>query len=131
MPVRALSIGASRVCVSMNSTICSMELPTLFSPTVELPAISRGATDLVDNMLFLRYVELESQLYRLISIIKMRGSGYDSVIREFRITDHGIEVASTFDSVEAILTDLAHPTTVPPASSAFEADVASGQGEPQ
>jgi len=52
----------------------------------------------------LRYVELRSQLYRLISIMKMRESQYDSGIREFSITDGGILVANTFSSAEAILT---------------------------
>jgi circadian clock protein KaiC len=49
-------------------------------------------------------VELRSQLYRLISIMKMRESQYDSGIREFSITDQGILVADTFSSAEAILT---------------------------
>ncbi|MFL5656638.1 MAG: RAD55 family ATPase [Ktedonobacteraceae bacterium] len=110
------------------TTICSMELPTLFSPTVELPAISRGATDLVDNMLFLRYVELESQLYRLISIIKMRESGYDAAIREFRITDRGIDVAPTFTSAQAILTGVARPAATVISSPPFAAEPARAQG---
>jgi circadian clock protein KaiC len=41
--------------------------------------------------------------------MKMRESGYDPAIREFRITDNGIEVASTFTSAEAILTGIARP----------------------
>jgi circadian clock protein KaiC len=58
----------------------------------------------VENIILLRYVELRSQLYRLISVMKMRESQYDSGIREFSITDQGILVADTFASAEAILT---------------------------
>ena len=41
----------------------------------------------------------------------MRESGYDSAIREFRITDQGIDVAPTFNSAQAILTGMARPVT--------------------
>lgn len=92
------------------TTICSVELPALFSPVLALPTAISGIADLADNLLFLRYVELESQLYRLLSILKMRESGYDPAIREFRITDQGIDVAPTFASAQAILTGVALPS---------------------
>jgi circadian clock protein KaiC len=57
----------------------------------------------VENIIFVRYVELRSQLHRLISILKVRESNYDPSIREFRITSKGLEVASTFESAEAVL----------------------------
>jgi circadian clock protein KaiC len=46
------------------TTICSVELPALFSPALELPGAISVTADQADNLLFLRYVELESQLYR-------------------------------------------------------------------
>ena len=69
---------------------------------------------MVETALLLRYVELRSQLYRLVSVMKMRESRYDTSIREFKITDHGLEVASSFESAEAILTG--HARGVPPGS---------------
>ena len=92
------------------TVVCTVELPDLFSPTVTLPKTVEGLALQAENILLLRYVELHSQLYRLISIMKIRESGYDPTIREFRITDYGIEVASTFASAEAILTGVARPT---------------------
>ncbi|MFP2958048.1 RAD55 family ATPase [Myxococcus sp. 1LA] len=74
----------------------------LFSPDVDSPQPDAAAY--VENVILLRYVELRSQLYRLISIMKMRESQYDSGIREFSITDKGITVADTFESAEAVLT---------------------------
>jgi circadian clock protein KaiC len=53
--------------------------------------------------MLLRYVEIRSQLRRLISVVKMRDSDFDSSLREFRITATGIEIADTFDSAGAIL----------------------------
>ncbi|HEY6408112.1 MAG TPA: ATPase domain-containing protein [Ktedonobacteraceae bacterium] len=110
------------------TTICSVELPALFSPTLELPETSRGIADLADNLLFLRYVELDSQLYRLISVLKMRESGYDPAIREFRITDQGIDVAPTFDSAQAILTGVAIPTSRQERTMPFAVEAGDVQG---
>lgn len=110
------------------TTICSVEQPALFGASVELTASSSGVTDIVDNLLLLRYVELQSQLYRLISILKMRESGYDSAINEFRITNQGIDVAPTFSSAQAILTGVAlasHPQRPP---TAFGAKDEPGEG---
>lgn len=94
------------------TTLIAVEMPQLFGPTVEFPAQSVPAN--IDNIFFLRYVELHSQLYRLISILKVRDSGYDPAIREFKITDQGLEVAATFESAEAILTGLARPSASNP-----------------
>ena len=87
--------------------MCAVELTDLFTPTIKFPI--SGGIGFADNLYFLRYIDLRSQLYRLISIIKMRDSDYDTSIREFRISEQGIEVASTFRSAEVILTGTTHP----------------------
>ena len=110
------------------TTICSVELPALFSPTLELPMAISGIANVADNLLFLRYVELESQLYRLISILKMRESGYDPAIREFRITAQGIDVAPTFASAQAILTGVALPISREMRTVPFAAEAGDVQG---
>jgi circadian clock protein KaiC len=74
----------------------------LFQPEIDIP--NPELANVVETVLMLRYVELRSQLYRLISIMKMRESRYDTSIREFRITDQGLAVAESFASAEAILT---------------------------
>ncbi|WNG52070.1 AAA family ATPase [Archangium minus] len=66
-----------------------------------IPPVSLSAS--VENILFVRYVELRSQFHRLISILKVRESGYDPSIREFHISARGLEVARTFESAEAVL----------------------------
>jgi len=68
---------------------------------------------LADNIILLRHVELRSQLYRLISILKVRDRAYDGAIREFQITDRGVVVADTFDSAEQILTGAARTVAEP------------------
>jgi circadian clock protein KaiC len=80
----------------------------------ELKSPFHGIESLVDNILQLRFVELRSQRYRMVSVLKMRESRYDGALRLFDITSRGITVADTFESAEAILTGERRPTAPKP-----------------
>ena len=82
--------------------VMTHQTDVLFGPGLE--AKLGGLEAIVDNIVFLRYVELRSQLYRMLSILKMRESNYETALREFSISTRGIDVAETFESAEAILT---------------------------
>jgi circadian clock protein KaiC len=90
------------------TTIFTFETRKLFGPAVEVPTL--GISELVDNIIYLRYFELRSQLYRMISVLESRESRHDPAIRQFTISDDGIDVAATFESAEAILTGIGHPS---------------------
>lgn len=107
------------------TTLMSAEIPEFFGPSATNPL--DGGAGLVENILFLRSVELRSHLFRLISILKMREGEYDSAIREFRITDQGLTVADSFASAEAILTGVAR--TLPPAAFSTATDPAADPPE--
>jgi circadian clock protein KaiC len=83
-------------------------------PQLGMTPVGLSAT--VENIVLLRYVELRSQLHRLISILKVRESAYDPSLREFRITPQGLEVAQTFESAESVLGEAAAQGAQPPAS---------------
>lgn len=85
--------------------------PSLAGPVENSPV--HDAEAIFDNILFLRFFELRSQLYRLFSVLKMRESAHDSGVREFRITSDGPEIAETFESAERILTGLGQQVKVP------------------
>ncbi len=87
------------------TTVISDELP-LFRAGVDLP--NPDLANVVETVVLLRYVELKSQLHRLISIMKMRESRYDTSIREFTLGEQGFEVSGSFDSAEAVLSGLPH-----------------------
>jgi circadian clock protein KaiC len=63
----------------------------------------QGLEALIDNLVLLRYVEQRSQMYRLLSILKMRESDYESSLREFSISPGGVRVSRDGTSAEAIL----------------------------
>ena len=59
---------------------------------------------LSDDIILLRYFELESQLRRVITVAKMRGSRHSKDLREFEITGHGMVVGNTLPEYRGILT---------------------------
>ncbi|MBA2405106.1 MAG: circadian clock protein KaiC [Bdellovibrionales bacterium] len=90
---------------NIQATTLFSEEAEFFSSNPEFP--NRELGSVVDNVIFLRYFELRSRIHRLISILKMRDSSYESEIREFIITDKGLVISKTFESAEALLTG--HP----------------------
>src|SRR5271163_2342767 len=98
---RFLTALANELRVLNVTTVYTAETQNLIGGVIEGPTI--GLSTIAENLILLRYVELRSQLRRLISVVKMRDSAFDSSLREFRITATGIEIADTFDSAEAIL----------------------------
>lgn len=96
-----------RFFAALTHELRALDATTIFSEEAgllqaEIDTMS-GMGSLVDNIVLLRYVELRSQLYRLISILKMRESDYDTAIRQFTVTAEGLRVADSFESAEAIL----------------------------
>ena len=87
------------------TTLATLRLPEFYGPASAVPVA--GLDGMFDTLLFLRSVELRSQLYRLVSILKARGRAADRAIREFRFTARGMVVAESFESAEAILADAA------------------------
>lgn len=57
----------------------------------------------MDNVILLRYIEIESAIKRSIAVLKTRGSNHDKEIKEFEITKKGIEVKTAFKGMESVL----------------------------
>jgi circadian clock protein KaiC len=106
---RFLTALANELRVLNVTTVYTAETRNLIGGVIEGPTI--GLSTIAENLMLLRYVEIRSQLRRLISVVKMRDSDFDSSLREFRITATGIELAHTFESAEAILSGFPQLTT--------------------
>src|SRR6266566_2493596 len=81
---RFLTALANELRVLNVTTVYTAETRNLIGGVIEGPAI--GLSTIAENLILLRYVALRSQLRRLISVVKMRDSDFDSSLREFRIT---------------------------------------------
>jgi circadian clock protein KaiC len=97
------------------SVIFTLEVTDLLGPIVQAPLSS--LTQLADNLILLRYSELEARLHRLLSILKVRDSDFDPTVREFTISQSGIDVLEPFVTAEALLQNLAGGSRNRPAGS--------------
>jgi circadian clock protein KaiC len=62
-----------------------------------------GNAFLADAIIVLRYIEIEGQFKRVLSVIKIRGSQHSKDIRLFDITDQGIVIGKTLSEYSGIM----------------------------
>ena len=56
-----------------------------------------------DNIIILKYVELEGRMHRVISVLKQRGSGHEKDLMEFEVSSAGMEVLGPFKGIENLM----------------------------
>lgn len=69
-----------------------------------------GISFIVDAVVMLRYVEIESAMQRAIVVLKMRGSNHAKEIRRYEIGSGGLEVLDVFEGREGLLSGAPHRT---------------------
>ncbi|MCB0210014.1 MAG: hypothetical protein KDJ52_11820 [Anaerolineae bacterium] len=65
---------------------------------------------LVDTVILLRYVEVNSTMQRAIAVMKMRGSSHQKEIRSFEIKNGGLALGPPFTGHTGILSGMSHRT---------------------
>lgn len=93
---------------ALTTDLRAMGIDVLLTQETGLLRVSDPRKDyvvsaLVENIILLRYVEANAQLHRLVSIVKMRESEYDTSIRELKISGKGLDVSPTFASAAVLL----------------------------
>jgi len=63
-----------------------------------------GLSFLVDCIVALKLVEIESSMRKALIVLKMRGSDHDKRLREYDITSQGIVVSTPFSNYEGLMT---------------------------
>ena len=98
------------------TTVYTLEVPDIIGPHIRTPI--GDLSSLAENLVLLRYIEVRSRLYRLISILKVRDGSFNPLLHEFALTDHGLAIEPSNDSAEAILAGLARlpESLLPPGS---------------
>jgi circadian clock protein KaiC len=59
---------------------------------------------LADAVLSMRFAEIEGHVCKFMTVVKVRGVSHSNELREFRITDRGIEVAPRVTDYDGLLT---------------------------
>ena len=100
--IAGLANGSSS---SEVASLVSRQLDLLKSREITTMATSLGHADesgtiemssLVDNWLLLRNVEANGERNRLLFVLKSRGTAHSNQVREFVLTDHGIELVEVY-----------------------------------
>ncbi len=63
-----------------------------------------GMSFLVDTVILLRNVEIESSIRKALVVLKMRGSNHEKQLREYEITSEGIRIMSAFEKFDGLMT---------------------------
>ncbi|MBV0925174.1 AAA family ATPase [Halomicroarcula limicola] len=65
---------------------------------------SSNISYIADNIIFLKYVELDGRLKRVAGVVKKRIGGFEDTLREFTVSADGIEVGDPITNARGILT---------------------------
>ena len=98
--------------IAFTSHLKKKEIAAFFTNTTATLLGGESITEthistLTDSIILLRYVETGGQMRRGITTIKMRGSWHDKDIREYEITNKGMQIKGPFRSIESIMTGAA------------------------
>lgn len=93
------------------TVFATWEMRDIFGSEINAPAPELSS--IVDNILLMRFVELQSELKRVLSILKVRDSLYDPSLVEIVIGYHGIELKKAFEHATAVMSGTAETTPDP------------------
>lgn len=62
-----------------------------------------GISYLADNIIFLRYFEMEGEMRKAIGVLKKRLSDFEKTLRELKITQYGIKVGKPLKNIRGLL----------------------------
>ncbi len=89
------------------TVLLTSETAAFFGPAFEL---AHGLSYIADNIILLRYTELESEIRRALVVVKMRDSDHTKSLVEFEITNTGAVVKGKFAGVSGVLSGMPTPT---------------------
>lgn len=99
---------------TLTSILRCEGVTTLF--TAELAEIVGGhgglqfatVSSIAENIILLRYAELESRIFRTLTVLKMRESGFDPYVYEFNLGAQGFSLTERMQRTEGVVTGQAH-----------------------
>jgi len=71
--------------------------------TGEFRATEVGISYLADNIIFLRYLEMQGEMRKAIGVLKKRVSDFEKTLREYEITRYGVKVGRPLTGLRGIL----------------------------
>ena len=98
----------------MLDLLKSRGITTLFTSlrteTTEGEGTDHGLSSLMDVWIKLMDIEANGERNRLLYLVKSRGMSHSNQVREYRVTDSGIELIEAYIGPEGVLTGIARPS---------------------
>ncbi len=82
------------------TSLFTTEVPELFGQTY---VSSEHISIIVDGIILMKYVEMESEIQRALSVLKMRGCDHDKGIWRYTIDGSGIHIRNRFEGASGVL----------------------------
>ncbi|KXA98016.1 hypothetical protein AKJ39_02645 [candidate division MSBL1 archaeon SCGC-AAA259J03] len=88
--------GITCIATHLARPMFSENPSSIFGPT---RASNSRLSSLTDGIILLRYIEKENEINKTINVLKMRGSKHSKKIREFDITEEGVEIGESLAKI--------------------------------
>ena len=82
------------------TSLMTSETTAFFGPSFELP---HGLAFVADNVILLRYAEMNSQIHRVLGVMKMRDGNHDKSLMEVQIDAAGLHIVGRFAGLTGVL----------------------------
>ena len=89
-----------------NTGVTVLSTVELTDSFTDLPFSPYAISFLTDDIVRLRYVEIEGQLRKILTIIKMRGGNHSKDIREYEITSDGFVIGARLKNYRGLITGI-------------------------
>lgn len=86
-----------------NMGVTTVLIDEVGTITGEFTATGGKISYIADNLVFLRHIEFQGELRKVVGVLKKRMSDYERTLREFAITEHGIKVGEPLTELRGIL----------------------------
>lgn len=83
------------------TVLLTWEMRDIFGAEITAPA--PDLSSIVDNLILMRFAELDAQLHRALSIVKVRDSDHDPALQALKLGPQGIGLARAFDGTNGVL----------------------------
>lgn len=103
-PARTREFLAALMISLRQQRVTSIQTKELTKLTGEVDLEDTPVSLIAENLIFMRHVELRGELRRILSILKMRASGFDPALREFEVGPSGVRVLSPLRAGGGVLT---------------------------
>jgi circadian clock protein KaiC len=85
------------------TVVSTVEMEESFN---ELPFSTYSVSFLTDDVIRLRYAEIEGELRKILMVVKMRGGAHSKEIREYEITSQGLVLGERLTDYDRLITGL-------------------------